>query len=176
MVLPGIAAFLLIALWQVSAVMSDMRDDVESQLAVAEKHLRSSQRIAGKRGQLEASLKAAAGRRVDNEAQLIMGTTAPLAAANLQDSVKQVIIEKGGRISSERVAPTRSEPPFQVITVSFDFILPDVSQLGDILYSIESRTPYLVIPELSIQVRNIRNPGELTVKINVSALWRSPQA
>ncbi|MEJ2697488.1 MAG: hypothetical protein P8013_12675 [Candidatus Sulfobium sp.] len=49
-------------------------------------------------------------------------------------------------------------------------MLPDVRALGDILYSLETRTPYLVVKELDARIRNYRDPRDLMVKLNVSAL------
>jgi hypothetical protein len=49
-------------------------------------------------------------------------------------------------------------------------VLPDTRALEDILFSIESRTPYLVVKELDTRVRNFRDPRDLLIKLDVSAL------
>jgi hypothetical protein len=59
----------------------------------------------------------------------------------------------------------------QVISISIDATLPDISALSDILYSIETRTPDLVIKELDVRVRNFRDPRELLVRIDVKGLY-----
>ena len=59
---------------------------------------------------------------------------------------------------------------FKVINVSIDTVLPDMKALGEILYGIETRTPYLVAKELDARVRNFREPRELMVKFKISAL------
>ena len=57
-----------------------------------------------------------------------------------------------------------------MITASVDTVLPDPRALRDILYSIETRTPYLTVKELDVRIRNYRDPRELVVKLDVSAL------
>jgi len=105
--------------------------------------------------------------------KLVEGQTLSLAAATLQEMVKDIITSRGGTISSERVGKPEDLGNFRIITVSIDSVLPDSRTLSDILYSIETRTPYLAITELDIRVRNFRNPRELMVKLSVSALTSS---
>jgi hypothetical protein len=105
--------------------------------------------------------------------KLVEGQTLSLAAATLQDTVKEVITSRGGTISSERVEKPEDHGKFKIITVSIDSVLPDSRTLSDILYSIETRTPYLTVKDLDVRVRNFRNPKELMVKVSVSALTSS---
>jgi hypothetical protein len=60
---------------------------------------------------------------------------------------------------------------FKVISVSIDTVLPDTRVLGDVLYSIETRTPHLLVKELDARVRNFREPKDLMVKFDVFALY-----
>jgi hypothetical protein len=108
-------------------------------------------------------------RKADNS-KLIEGQTLSLAAATLQDTVKGIISSRGGAISSERVGKPEDLGKFRTITVSIDAIVPDARALGDILYSIETRTPYLVVKELDLRVRDFRNPRDLMVKLDISAM------
>jgi hypothetical protein len=66
---------------------------------------------------------------------------------------------------------------FKVITVSIDTEVPDAGVLGDILYSIETSTPYIVVKELDVRVRKARRrrgkrkgQDKLTIKLELSAL------
>jgi hypothetical protein len=69
-------------------------------------------------------------------------------------------------------APVTAEPPrIQVLSISIDATVPDAAALSDILYSIETRSPDLVIKELDVRVRNFREPRELLVKIDVIGLY-----
>ena len=108
--------------------------------------------------------------RKAEDSKLIEGQTLSLAAATLQDMVKGIITGRGGTISSERVGKPEDYGKFKVVTISIDAVLPDARALSDILYSIETRTPYLVIRELDARVRDYRNPRELMVKLDVAGL------
>lgn len=108
-------------------------------------------------------------RKADNT-KLIEGQTLSLAAASLQDTVKGIISTSGGSISSERVGKPEDVGKFKAITVSIDALVPDARALSDILYSLETRTPSLVIRELDVRVRDFRNPRELMVKLDISAM------
>ena len=108
-------------------------------------------------------------RKADNS-KLAEGETLSLIAASLQDLIKNIVTERGGTISSERVGKPDDLGNFRVINVSIDTVLPDPGALSDILYSIETRTPYLTVKQLDTRVRNFRDPRELMVKLDISAL------
>jgi hypothetical protein len=108
--------------------------------------------------------------RKADDSNLIEGQTPSLAAATLQDIVKNTVTDSGGTISSERVGKPEDLGKFKVISVSIDTVLPDSGALSDILYSLETRTPYLIVKELDIRIRDYRNPRELMVKLDVSAI------
>jgi hypothetical protein len=108
--------------------------------------------------------------RKADESKLIGGQTPSLAAAALQDMVKDILTANGGTISSERVEKPEDLDKFKIISVSIDTVLPDSRALSDVLYSIETRTPYLTIKELDTRVRNYRDPRELMVKLDVAAI------
>ena len=102
--------------------------------------------------------------------KLFEGQTAPLAAAALQNTVKDAIASRGGSISSERVERPEDSGEFKMVTVTIDAIMPDVRTLGDTLLAIETQSPYLVVRELDARVRNFREPRELTVRMKISGL------
>ncbi len=106
----------------------------------------------------------------DEELKLLSGNTPALASASLQEIIKQIITAKGATISSERVEKTEDYDGYRVVSVSVDMIVDGISSLNEIIYSIESRTPYMVIRELDVRVRNYRNPAQLTVRLKVSGL------
>lgn len=59
----------------------------------------------------------------------------------------------------------------KILTVSMDGALPDTGALSDVLYSIETRTPYLVTKELDIRIKNFREPREILLRMDVSGLY-----
>jgi len=105
-----------------------------------------------------------------DDSKLIQGQTPSLAAATLQEIITGIVVEKRGAISSQRVGKPEDLGKFKVISVSIDAVLPDSAALSEILYSIETRTPYLIVKELDTRVRNIREPKDLMVKMDISAL------
>jgi hypothetical protein len=109
-------------------------------------------------------------RRKIDDSKLIEGQTLSLSAATLQENVKTIITGKGGTISSERVDKPEDLGSFKLVTISIDSVLPDTRVLSDVLYAIETRTPYFVVKEIDARVRNFREPRELMVKLKVSAL------
>ena len=84
--------------------------------------------------------------------------------------MKSIITSRGGTISSERIEKPEDAGNFKIITTSFDCLLPDIRSLNDILFSLETRTPYLAVREVDTRIRDARDPRELTVKLTVSAL------
>ncbi len=126
--------------------------------------------LIAERPQMEKRLTALKDARKADDSKLIEGKTLSLAAATLQDMVKDIVTHSGGTISSQRVGKPEDLGKFKVITVSIDTILPDARALRDILYAVETRTPYLEIKDVDIRVRDFRNPREQVVKLDVSAI------
>jgi hypothetical protein len=119
---------------------------------------------------IEAELVSLKERRAAGDSKMINAQTPSLAANTLEDIVRGIITGRGGSISSERVEKPDDLGEFKIVNVSMDVILPDTRALTDVVYSIESRTPYIVIKELDGRVRNFREPRDLMVKLRISAL------
>ena len=126
--------------------------------------------LIAEKPQLEKQLTSLKERRKIDDSKLIEGQTLSLSAATLQENVKTIITGKGGTISSERVDKPEDLGSFKLVTISIDSVLPDTRVLSDVLYAIETRTPYFVVKEIDARVRNFREPRELMVKLKVSAL------
>jgi hypothetical protein len=101
---------------------------------------------------------------------VISAETLSIAAATLQNIVKGSITGKGGSIASERVERPEDLGKFKVVSVSVDAVLPDTRALSDVLYTLETNVPYLVVREVDTRVRNFKDPRDLMVKLRVSAL------
>ena len=119
---------------------------------------------------LEQRINALKESRKSRETTTVDGQTPSVAAANLQNMVKGIITGKGGTISSEKSEKSEDLSHFKVITVSIDTILPENKALNDILYLFETHPVTLLIRELDVRVRNMREPRELTVKFKISAM------
>lgn len=144
---------------------------VTEQEAVKKKTLEKYIALIAEKPQAETQLASLKEARTAEDAKLIGGQTPSLAAATLQETVRGIITSRGGTISSERVGKQEDFGSFKIVSVSIDAVLPDPRALSDILYSIETRTPYLIVKELDTRVRNFREPKDVMVKIDVSALY-----
>ena len=129
--------------------------------------------LIAEKPELEKQIESLKEDRKAEETKMIEGQTLSLAAASLQEMVKDTITRSGASITSERVQKPEDLDKFKVIGVSIDTVVPDTRSLRDILYAIETRTPYLTIKDLDIRIRNYRDPREQVVKIDVNALTSS---
>jgi hypothetical protein len=109
-------------------------------------------------------------KRKADDSKIIEGQTFSLSANTLEDIVKGIIVGRGGSIVSERVEKPDDLGKFKIVNVSIDLFLPEIQALSDIIYSIETRTPYIVVRELDVRVKNIKEPRELMVKLRIAAL------
>lgn len=104
------------------------------------------------------------------EAKMVEGQTPSVAAANLQNLVKAIVVGKGGTISSERMEKPEDLGHFKVVTVSIETIVPETKALNDVLLLMESQSVSLFVRELDVRVRNMREPRDLMAKFKISAL------
>ena len=146
--------------------MSSMKEMQASKTKMLEKYIS----LIAEKPDLEKQLESLKEERKADDSKIIDAQTLSIAAASLQETVKALITGRGGSITSERVEKPDNLGNFKVINVSIDAILPDTRALSDLLYGVETRTPYLIIKEVDTRVRNFRDPRELMVKIRVSAL------
>lgn len=100
-----------------------------------------------------------------------MGKEEEMASASLgppKETLKSQKPEKGPKPKKEKI---EDKTRFKFVSVSFDFTAPDTGALRDIIFFVETRVPYLVIKELDCRVRNFKEPRELMVKLDVTALY-----
>ncbi len=146
--------------------LNAIKEEQEVRMRVLDKSIA----LISEKPDLEKQIAKLKGERQADKSKLVEGQTLSLSAASLQETIKGIVVGRGGSISSERVGKPEDHGKFKVITVSIDATLPDTRALGDIIFSIESRTPYLVVKELDARVRNFREPKDLLIKLDVSAL------
>jgi hypothetical protein len=150
----------------IQAEMQTLDELKESKQKTLEKYIS----VIKQKGALEDKINALKESRKSRETTTVEGQTPSVAAANLQNMVKSIITSKGGTVSSERAEKSVDLSHLKVITVSIDTILPETKALYDILYLLETHPVTLLIRELDVRVRNMREPRELTVKFKVSAM------
>jgi len=178
-----------------TAEISSLREQQDVKMATLKKYVN----LIAEKPELEKQLAALREQAKAQDVKLISGEPASLASANLQGLVKGVVTGRNGTITSERVGKTEdlekaaasaqagasatakpasdkktarpAGPKLQVLSVSIDSTIPDTSALSDILYSLETRTPYIVMKELDVRVRNFRDPRELMVRMDAMGLY-----
>ena len=101
--------------------------------------------------------------RIGKEEEMASGPGGPP-----KEALKTQKPEKGPKPKKEK---PEDKSRFKLVSVSFDFTAPDTGALRDIVFFVETRIPYLVIKELDCRVRNFKEPRELTVKLDVTALY-----
>ncbi len=148
---------------------SDLAEKREA-LSVKEKTLDQYRSLIAERSQVEQRLGALREERNASLPRLITGETPSVSAALLQDGIREILVQHGGTISSERVGQPERRDLLHNISVQFDAVLPDASALRDALYALETADQYLVVNTLDVRVQNMRRPGSLIVKMKVSAL------
>ncbi len=151
---------------EVQTEMASVRDMQATKMRTLQKYVT----IIAEKPELETKLATLKEKRKADESKMIEAQTASLAANSLEDTVKGIVTGRGGSISSERVEKPDDFGKFKIVNVSMDIVVPDTRALNDIVYGIETRTPYIVIKELDARVRNFREPRDLMVKLRLSAL------
>ncbi len=83
--------------------------------------------------------------------------TSALASAQMQEFIKQAIVQAGGQLSSTQVLPPNTKDNFNRITVSVR-MTGNIEVLRSVLYKLETATPLIVIDQLDIRpMRSVRN-------------------
>ncbi|MHB8108950.1 MAG: type II secretion system protein GspM [Syntrophorhabdaceae bacterium] len=143
-----------------------LRERESARLGTLERYMN----LIAERPSTEKRVEAMREARTTEASKIIEAQTMSIAAATLQNIVKDSVTGRGGSIASERVEKADDLGKLKVINVSVDVILPDTRALGDVLFTLETHIPYLVVKEVDTRVRNFRDPRELMVKLRVAAL------
>jgi len=159
----------LLAFQRYAAVRQDLAA-VKEEEALKERSLRKYIALIAERPGLEKKAAELKDLRKANDTNLMEGQTLAIVAASLQDTVRSIVTSHGGTITSERAGKTEDREPLKVINVTIDTVLPDARALADVLYAVETRTPYLIVRDLDVRVRNMRTPKELSVRLDIAAL------
>ena len=150
----------------VKAEMSSLREREAARTGTLERYVN----LIAERPSIEKRLETLREGRTSEMSKIIDAQTMGIAAAALQNIVKSSITARGGSIASERVEKSDDLGKLKIINVSLDAVVPDTRALSDVLFTLETHTPYLVVREVDARVRNFRDPRELMVKLRVSAL------
>ncbi len=93
-------------------------------------------------------------------------STDALASAEMQNVIKQTIVEAGGELSSTQAIPVSTKDGFSTITVRVR-MTGNSEVLRAVLYKIETSTPLIVIDQIDIRpTRGLRNPVTNKIEAN----------
>lgn len=112
------------------------------------------QRIIAMAPSLKAGLEKVKAR---NGRKFYLKNTAPaLAAAEIQEIAKTVIEAQSGKLTSIQIVPHKDEGGYRQIAVNLQFS-GSIANIQKILYTLETRQPYLFVDNLSIRSRLMNN-------------------
>lgn len=152
----------------IEAEMNTITDTEAIKTATLEKYAR----LIAEKPDLEKKIAVLQEARKAQDTKLVEGKTPALAAAALQNIVKEKILSSGGTVLSER-----AEKPedigignLKMISVTFKATEPDSGALARMLYATETSTPFLIVRELECRITDWREPKQLSVHLKISAL------
>jgi type II secretory pathway component PulM len=147
----AILAVALLAIYMVVvAPLIGLYDDGEERLAgrtaMAERLQRNTRDLPRLR-QAAAELQAGGG---DGTDLLLTGSSATVAAADLQTTIKDLIEEGGARLSSAEILPPETQAPFEKVGLRVSFS-GDLPLLTSVLRGIETAHPIIFVDNLEIR-------------------------
>jgi general secretion pathway protein M len=80
---------------------------------------------------------------------LLRGDSDATTQAALQSDLKSIVEAQGGEVRSASPLPASDEEGLHRIAIQYDLTVP-LSKLDDLIYAIESRTPYLFLDDVDI--------------------------
>jgi hypothetical protein len=136
-------------------------------IAAASRTLSAYERRIAMRPVIEARLAQAR----QNEASVsgtIGGSSAELAAANIQNIVKPIIESEGGQVRSAQNLPPVAAGGFERVDVQYDASIP-LAKLKAIAYRIETSKPYLFLDTIDLRsgqdiTSDTQTPADLQVR------------
>lgn len=155
--------------WPAWRMYRDDRQAVEQQRDQIERF----KRIAKRAPEIKQRLQELEERRKRDQYVLTEGSTI-LAAAALQERVKAIVEQSGGRLTSTQVPPAVAEGAYNKVTVKVRMSV-TTPALQSILYELESGVPYLVVDNVAVLSRRARRrkqtqpqPQTLDVRFDLS--------
>jgi general secretion pathway protein M len=154
----GLLAVALIASYLLVVVpLLATYEDNAAAIERAETLLQRQQALAALQPQLVARLEEERA-QADAVAGYLEGPSDALAAAQLQDRVKEVVETAGGELRSTRILPAESiesSPGTRRTALRVQMIV-SIESLAEILYELEAGQPYVLIDELSVRSQRER--------------------
>jgi general secretion pathway protein M len=175
----ALGLLVLLVLIFIVAVVEPWRDAYEDAAGTAAR-LRAAIAHAGAAERDPASLRAELEHRAANPqstAGYLAGANDALASAELQDRIKSLVENQGGKLRSTQILPSRDEGGFRRITVRGE-IMVDITGLQRVVYALESATPMLFLDNVEIRAipstRDAAAGPDLEVRFDLYGYLRRP--
>ena len=150
---------------------------VADEAAVKQAQIRKYQSVTAEKKTLQKQKSVLQKRLKKLEGSLLKGTTASLAAVNLQDFIKEIADANEIEISSVRVLSAETgekDAKYALIPVRFS-IISGVRQFKNLLYEIETAPKLLIVTELSVDSFHSQQPGIIRAHITVAGVMPQGQ-
>jgi general secretion pathway protein M len=174
LIVAAIVLSISIPVWKVNDHYSNIIDDITHRLAILKRTTVEGRSLEPQYERLK--------RYHLSDKRYLKSTSDSLAAAEIQQLIKSIIVPTDGEILSTQIINKRSDDPIRQITLKVR-LRGSLSSLVTILYKIETGNPYLFIEDLNVRSRiisrrRLRNrdiensPTVLDVQFNVSGYIR----
>jgi hypothetical protein len=111
---------------------------------------------------VETRLKQAVG-QASTSPGLLQASSTALAQAALESALKDIAKQSGADVRSSEILPASRSQDFEAVAVQSDLSVP-MSRLRDLIYAIETRTPYFFIDHTNIVAQQNWEPDSNTAK------------
>jgi general secretion pathway protein M len=133
------------------------RDSIEQ----SEDRLTRYKRIVAYKGALQQRLAIMQSRTASQDFYL-RNTNPSLAAAGLQEQVKQIIATNGGTLLSTQIMPEHPEGQLVQITVKVA-MRGGIDTMQKVFYALESARPFLFLDDVYVRAYSLRRGNQMTV-------------
>ncbi|MFH1148519.1 MAG: type II secretion system protein GspM [Pseudomonadota bacterium] len=147
-----VGALILLYMYRVEPVLSEQQE-AKKQIIQREKLLSGSQKRAKEKAPLQRDLSAVRTKLKEMEGGLLEGDNPSLAAASLQEIIREISGKTGIAVTSVRVLPPVPLDRYTEIPVRIE-TTGKISALKDLLYEIETWPKLMMIKEMNVYVFN----------------------
>ena len=137
-------------LYAVAPLLATYRD-TDQEIARTNDLLERYERIAARRGAYQAQVDELSSRQTGIGVYL-SGTTDALAAAELQDRVKDMVEARGGKLRSIQILPVKAAGAFTRVSVRVQ-LSASLGAFHQILYGLEAAKPFVFVDNLDVRNR-----------------------
>jgi type II secretory pathway component PulM len=149
----AVAGFLLVALIYLAIVepLMNLEEDWTRELSQKEQTLARYRALLASKDLIAARLQALQTVLAATNQQLLAGANAAVAAADLQEVLKNLIKRYGAQSLAIKVMPTKERGPYLEVPILVQ-LTGNIEQLFNILYQLEHNQKLLLITELDLNV------------------------